>query len=198
MPGLVSHAAIIAGGASRRMGSCKALLDFQGQPLIAHVAGVLRPLFKDVVIVSADEAVARAARLPAIPDIFSGKGPLGGVHAALEYSGATTFCVACDLPFLQPDVIRFLCENFSECDVLAPRVHTRMEPLHAVYAPSCLPTLQTALQNERVPRVEKVLAPLRLCFIEENELRQFDPDLKFLTNLNTPEEARAAGISGML
>jgi molybdopterin-guanine dinucleotide biosynthesis protein A len=198
MPALVSRAAIIAGGASRRMGSCKALLDVGGQPLIARVAGVLRPLFQEVIVVTTIEAVARAARLPAIPDIFPDKGPLGGVHAALEYSGAATFCVACDLPFLQPDVIRFLCERFHECDVVAPHINSRMEPLHAVYAPSCLATLEAALQNERVPRVEKVLAPLRLRFIEESELRQFDPELKFLTNLNTPEEARAAGISGML
>ena len=198
MPGPVACAAIIAGGASRRMGTDKALLDFEGQPLVARVAGVLRLLFPKVVVVTADQSVSRAANFPAIRDVFPDKGPLGGVHAALEYFKAPTFCVACDLPFLNQNVIRFLCESFDNCDVLAPRINSRMEPLHAIYAPTCLPILETALQNERVPRVERVLAPLSMRFIEEEELRKFDPELKFLTNLNTPEEARAAGISGML
>ena len=191
-------AAIIAGGASRRMGTSKALLEFEGQPLVARVAGVLRPLFPELVVVTANEAIATAAGLLAIPDIISGKGPLGGVHAALEYFDIPTFCVGCDYPFLQPEIIRFLCTSFENCDVLAPRVDSRMEPLHAIYSPACLGILNEELQKPRVSSVERVLSPLKLRFIEEDKLREYDPELKFLTNLNTPGEARAAGISGML
>jgi molybdopterin-guanine dinucleotide biosynthesis protein A len=195
MPQTISRAAIIAGGASRRMGTSKALLRFDDEVLIARVAAVLRPLFEAVLVVTADEAVARAAHLPHVADLYEDKGPLGGVHAALKYFAAPTFCFACDLPFLRTDVIEDLCAKFQQsddCDLLAPRVAGRMETLHAIYAPSCLPTLEAALQNERVPRAARVLAPLRLRFVEEDELRRFDPTLKFLTNLNTPEEVRAA------
>jgi molybdopterin-guanine dinucleotide biosynthesis protein A len=193
MPQTISHAAIIAGGASRRMGFPKALLPFEGEVLIARIAGILRPLFDEVLIVTNDEEVARAANCAAVPDIFPGKGPLAGIHAALEYFKAPAFCVACDLPFLRADVIADLCKEFENCDVLAPRVAGRMEPLHAVYAPSCLPVMSAALQNPRVGNVERVLAPLRLLFVDEAALRRFDKDLKFLTNVNTPQEWRAVG-----
>jgi molybdopterin-guanine dinucleotide biosynthesis protein A len=191
MPQTIPHAAIIAGGASRRMGFPKALLPFEGEVLIARIARVLRPLFDEVLVVTDDQEVARAANCATVPDIFPGKGPLGGIHAALEYFKAPAFCVACDLPFLRADVIADLCEGFENCDVLAPRVQARMEPLHAIYAPSCLPVMSAALQNPRIGNVERVLAPLRLLFVDEDELRRFDPDLKFFTNVNTPREWRA-------
>src|SRR5690606_24160709 len=116
----------------------------------------------EVLVVTNDREIARAADCAATPDIFPGKGPLGGVHAALEYFKAPTFCVACDLPFLRTDVIEYLCNEFHDFDILAPRVHERMETLHAIYAPSCLPTIAAALQNERVGKAEGVLAALRL------------------------------------
>ena len=199
MPGLVSCAAILAGGASRRMGTNKSLLPLEDEPLIARIAGVLRPLFDQLIIVARQDEVSRAAALPAIADTFPNNGPLGGIRSALEYFQEPTFCVACDLPFLNAAVIRFLCERFTaDCEVLAPRVSGRMETTHAIYTPSCVQVLDAEFQNERVRSAERVLAPLRVCFAEADELRQFDSGLKFLTNVNTPEEARRAGVSGIL
>ena len=190
----VSHAAIIAGGASRRMGFPKALLQLDGEFLIARVARVLAPLFPEVIVVARDESLARATNLVAIPDVFPNKGPLGGVHAALSYFQNPTFCVACDLPFLNLEVIRFLCAQFENCEVLAPRVDGRIETLHAIYAPSILPVLEREFKYEKVRSAERVLAAARVKFVEANELKTFDADLKFLTNLNTPEDARRAGM----
>lgn len=199
MPGLISCAAILAGGASRRMGTTKSLLPLHDEPLIARIAGVLRPLFEQVIVVTTDFAVSEAASLAAIPDQHASKGPLGGVHAALEYFQQPTFCVACDLPFLNTAVIECLCAKFSDdYDVLAPRVAGRMETTHAIYTTRCVPILDAEFQNERVRCAERVLAPLRVCFVEEETLRRFDTHLKFLTNLNTPEEARRAGVSVIL
>ncbi len=199
MPGPVSRAAIIAGGASQRMGRNKALLRLDGEFLITRVARVLRPLFEEVIVVARSHDIAHAAQLLLIPDTFSGKGPLDGIHAALEYFQSPTFCVACDLPFLRADVITFLCARFQNheraIDVLAPRVKGRMETLHAIYTPSCLPVIKREMQNERVRSAERVLASLRLQFVEEGELREFDADLKFLTNVNTPADAERAGFS---
>jgi molybdopterin-guanine dinucleotide biosynthesis protein A len=195
MPGPICHAAIIAGGASRRMGFPKALVEFEAEILIARAARVLRPLFQHAIVVTQDEEIARAANLLAVSDIFKNKGPLGGVHAALSHFQNPTFCVACDMPFLRADAIEFLCTQFKNCEVLAPRIQDRMETLHAIYAPSCLPVLERELQNEKIARADRVLAPLRMKFVEESELKVFDPDLKFLANLNTPEEWRAAQIA---
>lgn len=177
------------------MGQNKALLDFEGQPLVAQIAEVLRPLFANLVVVSKDDAIARACGLPMTFDIYENKGPLGGIHAALEYFLQPTFCVACDLPFLRGDVIEYLCTQLQNLDAVVPRIENHAEPLHAVYSPSCMATFESALQRERVAPFERVLAPLCVCFLDEGQLRRFDADLKFLTNLNTPDEARNAGFS---
>jgi molybdopterin-guanine dinucleotide biosynthesis protein A len=195
MPADVYCAAIIAGGASRRMGVDKSLIEFEGEPLVRHAAKVLSPLFSQVVVVTDNPATVRAASLQSVQDIFPGKGPLGGIHAALTHFQSPTFCVACDLPFLRRDVIEYLCNSYeSTFDALAPLVDGRMETLHAIYAPSCLPILTQALESERMPGAQKVLSSLNVRFIEEDELQCFDPELHFITNLNTPDDAARAGI----
>lgn len=191
----VKAAAIIAGGASRRMGQNKALLSLDGVPLVLRVARVLAPLFSKLVVVTADAEISRAANLPSIPDIHPGKGPLGGIHAALSHFQAPVFCVACDLPFLNGEAIEFLCAQLKSHDAVLPRIDGRAQPLHAVYKPSCLPIFEKELQGERVRRVEQVLSPLEVCFLEEAAWRRFDESLKNFTNLNTPQEAQTAGFS---
>jgi len=191
----VKSAAVIAGGASRRMGQNKALLLQDGAPLVFHITQLLRPLFQDVVIVTADTAVAQAAHVPPIFDTYPGKGPLGGVHAALRHYQAPVFCVACDLPFLNVQAIQFLCGQLTDCDAALPRMGGQAQPLHAVYAPSCLPVFEKELIGERVRRIERVLAPLNVRFLEEAQWLPFGDPQKIFTNLNTPEEARAAGFS---
>ena len=191
----VRCAAIISGGASRRMRQDKALMPIEGEPMIARVAKVLRPLFETIIVVTSNSEIAQAANLSAVPDAIAGKGPLGGIHAALKHFQQPTFCVACDLPYLSGDVIQLLCSRFdAQCDVVAPHIHERMETLHAIYAPSCLPVLEHAFESETMPGAQRVLSPLRLCFLTEGEFQPFDADLKFFTNLNTPEEAQRAGI----
>lgn len=199
----VRFAAIIAGGASRRMGTNKALLKIEGEPIVARVARVLRPLFAEIVIVSSNLDIARAAALPAIPDEISGRGPLGGIHAALRYFGEPTFCIACDMPFLNAAAIEFLCARFedcsSDCDAVLPRLKSsgaqRGEPLHAVYAPSCMAFFEEEFKRERVRSVEGVLEDARLRFVEEDELRAFDGALGFLRNWNSPQDAQHDGFT---
>ncbi len=177
------------------MGQNKALLPLNGVSLIEGVANTLQPLFDNIVIVTADSEISRAAHLPAIPDVYPDKGPLGGIHAALRHFQAPVFCVACDLPFLNARAIRFLCEQLGNHDAAVPYIDKREQPLHAVYAASCLPIFESELRGERVRRMERVLAPLDVRFIEEAQWLPFGDPLKIFTNLNTPEEARAAGFS---
>jgi molybdopterin-guanine dinucleotide biosynthesis protein A len=191
----VNSAAIIAGGASRRMGQNKALMLRDGESFVAHVTQLLQPMFQNIVIVTADSSVVHAANLPAISDIYPGKGPLGGIHAALVHFQAPVFCVACDLPFLQSDAIQFLCGRLESYDAALPYIEGRLQPLHAVYAPSCLPVFESELIGKRVRGMEQVLAPLDVRRIEEAQWLPFDDPHKIFTNLNTPEEARAAGFS---
>ena len=196
----VRCAAIIAGGASRRMGRNKALLEIEGEPIIARTAGVLQSLFPNLIVVTTNPEIEAACGFPAIPDAFSGRGPLGGIHAALHYFEAPVFCVACDMPFLNKGAIEFLCAQLNEnFDAVLPRVGSgenhRAEPLHAVYAPACAPIIEAEFERERVRSVEGVLQAARVRYVEETSLRAFDSELRFLRNWNFPQEAQADGFT---
>ena len=90
--------AIIAGGASSRFGSDKALALLGGQPLIAHAQAALEPLVGAIVV------CGRAwGGLPMLADVpVAGLGPLGGIAAALGHARAQGFdhvlTIGCDMP----------------------------------------------------------------------------------------------------
>lgn len=188
----VQHAAILAGGASRRMGENKALLEVDGTPLVARVARVLRPLFANVIVITSDPATARAADVPAVPDAVEGRGPLGGLHAALSHFAAPAFCVACDMPLLRADFIAWQCAQLGVYQAVVPHLAERWEPLHAVYAPGCLPIFAHALEQEKPPALQRVLRDLNVRRIAEAEARAFDPSLQMFANWNTPEDVAAS------
>lgn len=184
----VSCAAILAGGKSSRMGREKALLEIEGEPLIRRTARVLRRVFAQIVVVTNTSEIAEAAALPAIGDLHADKGPLGGIHAALSHYGEPTFVVACDLPFLTVDFLRFLTENF-EGEALVPRSPQGLEPLHAIYAPGCLPVFERFLQETKVPSLRRVLEQVDARVLESEVASRFGARFD---NWNTPDDVAAA------
>ncbi|HEX7901999.1 MAG TPA: molybdenum cofactor guanylyltransferase, partial [Planctomycetota bacterium] len=186
-------AGILAGGASTRMGTDKALLPFRGKPLVAHQLEVLRSVFEDVFIGANDPAPYAPFDARVVPDLLDEPCALAGVHALIVH--ATTphvFAVACDLPFLNPELIRRLLKPREGVDVVLPVSGRGPEPLHAVYSKGCLPAIEAAaaqgiwkmtgfLKNVRVARV-----PIR-----EADWK-VDGRSPFL-NANTPSEWRSTG-----
>ncbi len=186
----VACAAILAGGKSSRMGTEKALLPFENQPLIAHIAAILRPIFPKVCVVTASKEVARAADLPAIPDHFPNRGPLGGIHAALTHFGAPTFVVACDMPFLNAAFIEFLARDFDAM-ALVPLGEGGFEPLHAIYSEKCAAIFENHLcGEEKMLPMRRILVEIGTRFASVETAREFDPNLRCFTNWNTPEDAQ--------
>lgn len=184
----VQRAAIIAGGKSTRMGRDKALLPFGQTTLIAHIAGVLRPIFPELFVATSNSEIARAASLPAIADVFPGRGPLAGIHTALAHFNAPTFVVACDMPFLNAEFIRFLSEDFDGA-ARVPLSNSGFEPLHAVYAPVCLPTFENHLQGEsKMSPLRRVLEEVGATWVSVEVARRFDGDLRMFVNWNTPAD----------
>ena len=181
----IQNAAILAGGKSSRMGREKALIEIENQTLIARSVSVLKPIFAHLAVVSSSPEVIEAAQIPAIADKFEARGPLGGIHAALSHFEAPVLVVACDMPFLNADFLRFLSENWRDFDVLLPFSENGAEPLHAVYAPSCLPIFERFLESEKPPSLRRVLADLRVENVEIEVARRFDEGLRMFENWNT-------------
>ncbi len=188
-------AAIIAGGRSRRMKREKAFLKLGGKALIERVLEVLCPLFPHVLINSNTPQRFQCWGVPVIPDIVPDRGPLGGIYTALVHAGTEyVFCVACDLPFLNPDLITVLQAEARNCDILVPRTSDgRHHPLHAVYSKNCLTTIKQRLQHNQLKISELFFfSQLTIHYLDQKQILPFDPDSKAFMNLNTPDDFRQA------
>jgi molybdopterin-guanine dinucleotide biosynthesis protein A len=182
----------MAGGKSRRMGRDKAWLDVgDGRPIVRRVIDVLSLVADEVFIVANDERY-RSLGLRIVPDRFPDGGVLGGIATGIGAAAHDRVLVAaCDMPFLRPEVFRLLVERSEGWDAVMPKVGDEYEALHALYTKACLAPIERALAAGKM-RVISFFGDVRLRTIDEAELRAVDPDLRSITNVNTPEELAAA------
>jgi molybdopterin-guanine dinucleotide biosynthesis protein A len=183
---------ILAGGKSSRMGQNKALMSLGGRRLIDRVVDVLRQVFPQLLLVTNSPEVYVDLGLPMAGDVFPDKGSLGGIYSAVYYASTPySFVVACDMPFLQAAIIRYLLSQIANYDVVMPEVHGEMQPLHAVYSKACLSAILRRLEANRL-KIVGFLPDVRVRTVIADELQSLDPDLLAFQNLNTPEEFDAA------
>ncbi|MBI4637400.1 MAG: molybdenum cofactor guanylyltransferase [Candidatus Rokubacteria bacterium] len=189
-----------AGGKSTRMGGRpKALLDVGRRPLIGRVVDALGHVLDDLLIVTNTPDLYAFLGLPMVPDAYPDRGSLGGIYSGLKAAGGTAaFTVACDMPFLQPDVIRLVIDRTAEADVVIPRVGEQLETLHAAYAKTCLGPMEEELLAGRL-KITGFFDRVRVLEIAEREVARYrDPAIVFM-NVNTPEElARALGLQARI
>lgn len=181
-------AVILAGGKSSRIGRNKALLDFGGEPLIGRIHRILKQAFERVLISANDEDTYRFLGAPVIPDVFPGGGSLAGIHSGLlACSSPHCFFVACDMPFLNVDLIRYLHGLIAGYDVVIPISDQGYEPLHAFYSRQCLPHIQNQLEEGNLKIID--FFPLvKLREIKRDELRLYDPEGSSYFNINTADK----------
>ena len=184
------HVAVLAGGQSRRMGRDKALLPLGDQTLIERVIAATRPLGYPCFIVG-DPATYAHLGLPVHPDRHPGLGPLGGLHTALGATGATVLLLACDLPFLTTDFLRHLADRRGPHQAVVPYTATGLQPLCALYEPSCLAAIETAIQAGQLG-MRSLLHNLNLDLVREKDWRPYDEHGLLFANLNAPEEYERA------
>lgn len=185
---------ILAGGQSRRMGRDKAHLPIPGNERITfveHLVTLLNRLCSEVVLVARDSSQADELAGPGrrvVLDDAPGGGPLMGLYSGLRMIGATHALVtAVDMPFVQPAVVSFLLSQTLNDELLVPIVHGVAQVLLAVYPRTIIPLLEDRLrEGRRDPRSLLTVAKVR--YIEEAQLRVYDPLLRSFVNVNTPQE----------
>jgi molybdopterin-guanine dinucleotide biosynthesis protein A len=189
---------IQAGGRSTRMGGRpKALLELGGRLIVERVVAAVSPAVDDLLVVTNTPELYAFLGLPMVGDVHPDHGSLGGIYSGLKAaSGDAAFTVACDMPFLDPDVVRLVVARAGEGDVAIPRVSGQWETLHAAYAKRCLAPIEARLLAGRLKIVE-FFEEVRVVEIAEAEIaRLADPALVFM-NVNTPDELeRARALAG--
>lgn len=179
---------VLAGGESSRMGRPKAQLIFGRCALIDIVVSRLREVMDQVIVVAAPGQHLAPAGARVVHDAVAHQGPMNGMRHGLAAARSNVcFVTSCDLAFLNRSLIAHLVEVSPGHDVVVPRWHERLQPLHAVYRRAVLPLLEGLLAaGERRP--VSLFARVRTLTVEEDEIRRFDPDGWSLFNINTPAD----------
>jgi molybdopterin-guanine dinucleotide biosynthesis protein A len=182
---------IQAGGESRRMGQDKALLPFLGQPLIERILKRISGLADEILVTTNNPGAFQFLGVPLYPDLVLDRGALGGLYTALRAaSHPVVGIVACDMPFLNPDLLAFEREKLMEtkADIVIPETSSGLEPFHAVYRRStCLVPVKSALDAGKW-RVDAWFYQMKLLALTSEEMRLYDPHLVSFWNVNTPED----------
>ena len=184
---------VLAGGASRRMGRDKLMLDVGGLTLLETVVSRFSVEFEDVYISVADEEKYHDVKARRIVDIRRGAGPLSGLHAALtDIDCDGVFLLAADLPFASPKAAKRiieLCGNHEACIIKLPG--GMIEPLFGFYRKTLLPLCEDALTSGD-NRMSEIIYKANTKFISTEMLGDLWED-KLIYNINYPED-----YSGML
>src|ERR687897_422144 len=102
-------AIILAGGRSSRMGTPKALLPFDGEPLVVHLVRRLAPMFGEVIVVAAPDQILPNVPATVVRDEVAYQGPVGGIAYGLRAAaGEFAFVTSCDSVFLRIAVVSYL------------------------------------------------------------------------------------------
>jgi len=179
---------LLAGGKSSRMKKNKAFLELGGKPLVERSLTVLQAVFTEVLISSNKPELYAGYEVPVILDEILGRGPLEGLYQGLKAATYDeVFFVACDMPFLRGELIRFLSFWIPAYDVVVPRLQSGLHPLHAFYHRSCLPLIKNNLEAGRLKIID-FYPSCSVRYVDETELQNFHNLSQVFCNVNTPED----------
>jgi len=125
--------------------------DCCAENLLQRVLSQLAPFNRDVIIVTAGDKSLPPfngyQRSRVVTDIYPGRGALGGIYTGLAASSSQyNLVVACDMPFLNQALLRYMMGISAGFDLVVPRLGDMVEPLHAVYSKSCLVPIERMLK----------------------------------------------------
>ena len=187
---------VLAGGKGLRLGHSKTLETVGNTSLLQRVVSYLNSFNSDIIIVTAArQSLPRFvghSKLRIVSDTYPGKGSLGGIYTGLAASDSFyNLVVACDMPFLNQDLLRYMIQLSGSFDLVVPRLGNMFEPLHAVYAKSCLAPIEKLLKQGNLSIIE-LFALVRVRYVEAEEINRFDPKHLSFFNINTEADLEAA------
>jgi molybdopterin-guanine dinucleotide biosynthesis protein A len=208
---------VLAGGASRRFGSDKALAEIGGEAVISRLCAVLLGAAASVVIIGAVETYSRFG-VPCVADRWPGEGPLGGIITGLtagplpdaELAGMPfegqgkpalpsedrlntgakwNLIVGCDMPFLTREWLAYMAQRAmaSNAEVVVPRSAHGLEPLCACWRTSAIASLTRSF-NGGVRRVTEAMKQLSMEVLDAADWKRFDNAGRLFWNMNTPAD----------
>jgi len=188
--------AVMPMGKSKRIEN-KPFVKFNSKFLFMHGYEILSKIFPTFLVCHPD-VEGKVKEILKDRNIISDTlniGPLGALYLAAK--GMTCdyiFFVGCDMPFLNREVIKFMCGQIDNNIGGVVLKREKFEPLHAIYGRKFV--LETAgkmiKNNERKisGMIEKNTDRFNIIDIDNSELKKFDPEIKFLNDIDTADDLK--------
>jgi len=184
-------AIILAGGKSSRLGFDKTFMEVNGEALIKRQIKLLKNLFKEIIIVTDNPDKFNLGAVRVIKDVIPMSGPLGGIYSGLlESDSLYNFVLACDMPFLNTDLVRYMFKETKGYDLGVPEFDDRFHVLYAIYSRGCIKQIKAQL-DKRIFKIRELFKLLKVKVISENQIKKFDPKGRCFTNINTPQDYKS-------
>ncbi len=170
------------------MGRDKAFIEIEGIPIIQRVYSLFKKLFPEIIIVTNEKSGYEGFEAKIVTDLIANRGALGGLYTGLFFSSyPSSFCVACDMPFLNESLIRFLIEQIDGYEAIVPKTEDGLQPLHAIYSKTCLTPIEMLLAQGKF-KITDFYPFIKIKIVEESEFIHLDNTKVSFLNINTPED----------
>ncbi len=206
-------AAVLAGGGSTRMGRNKALLKLGNKTMIERVVNPLQGIFNEILVVTNEpEQYDMLEGVRFVRDCINveGKSSLIGLYSGLKQSETShIFAIACDMPFVNTGLIKYMVNLLKGEDVIVPFVNTNQnecmvdllknenpvvpssekyyQPLHAIYGKGCISEFEMLLKRGKY-KITSAFENVNTKKITEEKIKRFDSYMLCFKNINTYEE----------
>jgi len=189
---------ILAGGNNKRIKLDKAFLEFPSgnenkKPLIEITFNKFRDIFDEIIIVTNSPEKYQHFGYKLVKDIFPNKGSLGGIYSGLENSSNEyNFITACDMPFLNIDLIKLMKTFPRNYDILIPKTDSGYETMHAIYSKKCLKSIERNIKLNKL-KILGFFEGMNVQEINEESLKKVDKNFSHsFFNINTKEDYQEA------
>jgi molybdopterin-guanine dinucleotide biosynthesis protein A len=188
--------AVLAGGAASRFGGKpKGLERVGGERILDTVVRNVQAATSSLptIIANAEEAPGWLRGLKVVKDVVPDCGTLSGLHAAITHDEGPVVVVAWDMPFITTELLEALIRGANGYDAYVPESKgpQGVEPLCAVYQPTCGPVIRQFLVDEDY-RATGFLDAVNTGRMPLSEVERFGDPERLFFNVNTPTELKVA------
>lgn len=191
----VAGAVLAGGGATRFEGRPKGLARVGGARILDRLVDVFGEALgaAPLLVANAPDAPTWRPDLRVVADVRPGMGSLGGIYTAVVEAPAPVVCVAWDMPFVTPELLRALADGLAEWDAFLPESDGRrgVEPLCAAYGPACAAAIAASLEAGDLRAIGFHRA-VRVGRLPLEAVRRLGDPARLFFNINTADDLARA------
>ncbi|GAA0127218.1 molybdenum cofactor guanylyltransferase [Clostridium sp. CTA-19] len=188
---IANTAIILAGGKSSRMGFDKQFLEINNNRLIDSLVKKLKNEFEEIIVVTnkAEQYVEKDYKI--ISDEIKNCGPLGGIHVGLKNSSSKyTYFIACDMPNINLDYIKFMKSKIEKLELdacITKSKNGKIEPFNGFYSKKVIDVIEKQVLEKKLA-ISYLIDNVNAVYIDEKDAKYYNDSLNMFINLNTQKE----------